>query len=123
MIQRRSRKSSRFSTTDSARASRRRIGFSSSKSARRPRRTNKSSNPVAQTHSTNCQLGLLQLLDDLMVQRMVDNDKIVTRYMDDRDFGSAAFAELSKAIYDSIPSDERGSRTIIASRAFSETAK
>ena len=69
------------------------------------------------------QLGLRQLLDDLMVQRMVDNDKIVTRYMDDRDFGSAAFAELSKAIYDSIPSDEMGSRTIIASRPFPKTAK
>ena len=32
-----------------------------------------------------------------------DNDKIVTRYMDDKEFGSAAFAVLSKAIYDSIP--------------------
>ena len=30
-------------------------------------------------------------------------DKIVTRYMDDKEFGSAAFAVLSKAIYDSIP--------------------
>ena len=38
-----------------------------------------------------------------MVQRMADNDKIVTRYMDDKEFGSAAFAVLSKAIYDSIP--------------------
>lgn len=49
------------------------------------------------------QLGLRQLLEDLMVQRMADNDKIVTRYMDDREFGSAAFALLSRAIYDSIP--------------------
>jgi len=38
-----------------------------------------------------------------MVQRMADNDKIVTRYMDDEEFGSVAFAVLSKAIYDSIP--------------------
>ncbi len=50
------------------------------------------------------QLGLKQLLDDLMVQRMADNDKIVTRYMDDKEFGAAAFAVLSKVIYDSIPS-------------------
>ena len=49
------------------------------------------------------QLGLRQLIEDLMVQRMADNDKIVTRYMDDKEFGSAAFAVLSKAIYDSIP--------------------
>ncbi len=49
------------------------------------------------------QLGLRQLIEVLMVQRMGDNDKIVTRYMDDKEFGSAAFAVLSKAIYDSIP--------------------
>ena len=49
------------------------------------------------------QLGLRQLIDDLMVQRLADNDKIVTRYMYDKAFGSAAFAVLSKAIYDSIP--------------------
>ena len=49
------------------------------------------------------QLGLRQLLENLMIQRMADNDKIVTRYMDDKEFESAAFSVLSKAIYDSIP--------------------
>lgn len=49
------------------------------------------------------QLGLRQLIENLMVERMADNDKIVTRYMDDREFGDAAFTVLSKAIYDSIP--------------------
>ena len=39
---------------------------------------------------------------------MSDNDKIVTRYMDDKEFGDAAFGVLSKSIYDSIP-DERES--------------
>ena len=52
------------------------------------------------------QLGLRQMLEDLMVQRMADNDKIVTRYMDDKEFGDAAFTLLSKAIYDSIPSED-----------------
>lgn len=52
------------------------------------------------------QLGLKQLLEDLMVQRMADNDKIVTRYMDDKEFGDAAFTVLSQAIYDSIPTEE-----------------
>ena len=51
------------------------------------------------------QLGLKQLLEDLIVQRMVDNDKIVTRYMDDKAFGDTAFSVLSKAIYDSIPTE------------------
>ena len=52
------------------------------------------------------QLGLRQLLEDLMIQRMTDNDKIVTRYMDDKEFGDAAFGELSKSIYESIPVGE-----------------
>ena len=47
----------------------------------------------------------LKLIENLMVERMADNDKIVTRYMDDKEFGSAAFEVLSKAIYDSIPSE------------------
>jgi len=50
------------------------------------------------------QLGLKELVAKLMIQRMSDNDKIVTRYMDDKNFESAAFAVLSRAIYDSIPS-------------------
>ena len=52
------------------------------------------------------QLGLRQMLEDLMVQRMAENDKIVTRYMDDKEFGDAAFTVLSKAIYDSIPVED-----------------
>ncbi|MBK6728414.1 MAG: type I restriction endonuclease subunit R [Xanthomonadales bacterium] len=55
------------------------------------------------------QLGLRQLIENLMIQRMADNDKIVTRYMDDKEFGSAAFAVLSKAIYDSISASEQDS--------------
>ncbi|MBX3347559.1 MAG: type I restriction endonuclease subunit R [Nitrospira sp.] len=52
------------------------------------------------------QLGLRQLLENLIVERMADNDKIVTRYMDDKEFGDAAFAVLAKAIYEAIPSNE-----------------
>jgi type I restriction enzyme R subunit len=53
------------------------------------------------------QLGLRQLIENLMVERMADNDKIVTRYMYDKEFGDAAFTVLSKAIYDSIPTEEQ----------------
>lgn len=49
------------------------------------------------------QLGLRKLIEDLMIQRMGENDKIVTRYMDDKAFESVAFAVLSKVIYESIP--------------------
>jgi type I restriction enzyme R subunit len=50
------------------------------------------------------QLGLRQMIEDIMIQRMSDNDRIVTRYMDDKEFGDAAFGVLSKSIYESIPS-------------------
>lgn len=52
------------------------------------------------------QLGLRHVIEHLIVQRMADNDKIVTRYMDDKEFGEAAFTVLSKAIYDAIPKQE-----------------
>lgn len=38
-----------------------------------------------------------------MIQRMNENDKIVSRYMDDKVFEDAAFALLSRVIYDTIP--------------------
>ena len=57
------------------------------------------------------QLGLRHVIEHLIVQRMADNDKIVTRYMDDKEFGSAAFAVLSQAIYDSIPSKDEAEMT------------
>jgi type I restriction enzyme, R subunit len=54
------------------------------------------------------QLGLRKLIEDLMIQRMGENDRIVTRYLDDKAFESAAFAVLSKVIYESIPANENG---------------
>lgn len=55
------------------------------------------------------QLALRKLIEELMVQRMSENDKIVTRYMADQEFGSAAFSVLSKEIYDAIPEIEETS--------------
>ena len=49
------------------------------------------------------QLGLRKMLEDLMIQRMNENDKIVTRYMDDKAFEAAAFGVLSRVIYEAIP--------------------
>jgi type I restriction enzyme R subunit len=42
-----------------------------------------------------------------MIQRMSENDKIVSRYMDDKVFEDAAFAVLSKVIYETIPADDK----------------
>lgn len=48
------------------------------------------------------QLGVRKLIEDLMIQRMADNDKIVTRYMDDGEFQKAAFPILAREIFESI---------------------
>jgi len=47
-------------------------------------------------------LGIRKLVEDLMIQRMAENDKIVTRYMDDQQFQDAAFPILAKEIFDAI---------------------
>ena len=41
-----------------------------------------------------------------MIQRMSENDAIVTRYMDDKAFEDAAFGVLSRVIYESIPPEK-----------------
>ena len=48
------------------------------------------------------QLGVRKLVEDLMIQRMTENDKIVTRYMDDDDFQRTAFPILAREIFDAI---------------------
>lgn len=48
------------------------------------------------------QLGVRKLVEDLMIQRMSENDKIVTRYMDDGEFQRAAFPILSREIFEAI---------------------
>jgi len=55
------------------------------------------------------QLGLRQIIENLMIQRMADNDK---------EFGTAAFAFLSKAIYDSIPVTNLESKLTITRTAL-----
>lgn len=48
------------------------------------------------------QLGVRKLIEELMIQRMAENNKIVTRYMDDGEFQRVAFPILAKAIFDKI---------------------
>jgi type I restriction enzyme, R subunit len=47
-------------------------------------------------------LGIRKLVEELMIQRMSENDKIVTRYMDDQQFQNAAFPILAKEIFEEI---------------------
>ncbi len=48
------------------------------------------------------ELGIRKLIEDLMIERMGENDKIVTRYMADRDFQSSAFPVLAREIFETI---------------------
>ncbi|NCC50344.1 MAG: type I restriction endonuclease subunit R [Spartobacteria bacterium] len=51
-------------------------------------------------------LGIRKLIEDLMIQRMADNDKIVTRYMDDANFQDSAFPILAREIFEAINAEE-----------------
>lgn len=63
-------------------------------------------NRVIQTAMANpldkFQLGVRKLIEDLMIERMAENDKIVTRYMDDGEFQGTAFPILAKEIFNAI---------------------
>jgi len=65
-----------------------------------------SNSQVIQTAMANpldkFQLGVRKVIEDLMIQRMAENDKIVTRYMDDSDFQRIAFPVLAREIFDAI---------------------
>ena len=47
-----------------------------------------------------------RVIEDFMIQRMADNDKIVTRYMDDKDFQSIVFPLLAKEIFTTLQKKE-----------------
>jgi type I restriction enzyme R subunit len=52
------------------------------------------------------QLGIRKLIEEFMIQRMGENDKIVTRYMDDPEFQNVAFPVLAKAIFETVRGNE-----------------
>ena len=52
------------------------------------------------------QLGIRKLIEEMMIQRMGENDKIVTRYMDDAEFQNSAFPILAREIFNALKSIE-----------------
>lgn len=48
------------------------------------------------------QLGIKKAIDRLMVERMAENDKLVTKYMEDAEFQGVAFPHLARAIFEAI---------------------
>jgi type I restriction enzyme R subunit len=47
-------------------------------------------------------IGIRKLIEGLMIQRLGENDKNVTRYVEDQDFQNAAFDGLADEIFDSV---------------------
>lgn len=52
------------------------------------------------------ELGIRKLIEDFMIERMAQNDKIVTRYMADQDFQASAFPILAREIFEAIRKPE-----------------
>jgi type I restriction enzyme R subunit len=48
------------------------------------------------------ELGVRKLIEDLMIERMGENDKIVTRYMADQEFQGSAFPILAREIFEAV---------------------
>lgn len=74
-----------------------------------------SNSQVIQTAMANpldkFQLGVRKLIEDLMIQRMAENDKIVIRYMDDGEFQRTAFPILAREIFETIHNQQPNSKT------------
>lgn len=47
-----------------------------------------------------------KLIEDLMIQRMSENDKIVIRYMDDFNFQRTAFPILAREIFEAVRAEQ-----------------
>ena len=66
-------------------------------------------NQVIQTALVNpldkFKLGIRKVIEDMMIQRMAENDRIVTRYMDDAEFQRLAFSVLAGQIYADVRGD------------------
>jgi type I restriction enzyme R subunit len=62
------------------------------------------------------ELGIRKLIESLMIERMSDNDKIVTRYMADQDFQSSAFPILARDIFETVRGRPAGLDTTTRAR-------
>jgi type I restriction enzyme R subunit len=48
------------------------------------------------------ELGVRKLIEGLMIERMAEDDKIVTRYMADQEFQGSAFPILAREIFEAV---------------------
>ena len=48
------------------------------------------------------EMGVRGLIEDLMLERMGENDRIVTRYVSDEEFQGSAFPVLAREIFETV---------------------
>jgi type I restriction enzyme R subunit len=58
------------------------------------------------------ELGIRKLIESLMIERMGENDRIVTRYMADQDFQASAFPILAREIFEAVRAKAMDASTI-----------
>ena len=54
------------------------------------------------------ELGIRKIIENLMIERMSENDRIVTRYMEDQEFRASAFPLLAREIFNAVRSRHGG---------------
>ena len=54
------------------------------------------------------EMGVRSLIEDLMIERMGENDRIVTRYLSDREFQGSAFPVLAREIFETVRARQAG---------------
>ena len=54
------------------------------------------------------EMGVRGLIEDLMIERMGENDRIVTRYLSDREFQGSAFPVLAREIFETVRARQAG---------------
>ena len=63
------------------------------------------------------ELGIRKLIEDMMIERIAENDQIVTRYMEDREFQASAFPILARGIFDAVRSKGGDLGEILATKS------
>lgn len=81
---------------------RKKTASSSSRSAKKAARNQQVIDTAKANPLDKFQLGIKQIIADLMIQRLGENDQIVSRYMEDAEFQNTAFPLLAQAIFESI---------------------
>jgi type I restriction enzyme, R subunit len=87
---------------DLERTLRTKTGSSWSRSRRKLRKTKQVIETALANPKDKFKIGIRKLIERFMIQRLEENGKIVTRYVEDQDFQNVAFDGLADEIFESV---------------------